>query len=303
MRRLDDLSVFRGRKASLYAWNTETGRAFSSSGNASVESVSLAEGAGASMPLFCRYVCSSSIKGNRVHRRKKQNFLSFEFIVRGELYVKSGETGYIAEENDLCILREGSDHEFFHQDESPCNVWGFIIEGRVVEQLLKIFRLDGLSTIRFKDSARLLEFRNDFIKLLNVKQNPENMRRNSGLCFELFQFISENYSGHSYSKFSRDLISYLEDHFSERLNMKETALRFNCSLPLFNRRFNEDTGETPYRYLMKYRLSRAAELLRSTLSPVKEIALRVGYNDSLYFSGEFRKIYGVSPKAYRKRHV
>lgn len=302
MKRLDDLSVFRGRKASLYSWNLDTGSAFSSSGNAAVKSVSLAEGTGAAMPLFCRYVCESEINGNRVHRRKKQNFISFEFIFRGELYVKSGKTGYIAEEGDLCILKNGFDHEFFHQSDQACSVWGFIIEGRALEEITRLFRLEDVSAIHIKDSRTLLKFRELFASLLKDEQTTENMRRNSALCFELFQFISENYPERSYSKFVRDLIRYLEDHFSEPLNMKETALRFNCSLPLFNKRFSGETGETPYRYLMKYRLSRAAELLRSNLDPVKEISIRVGYSDPLYFSGEFRKIYGVSPTAYRMRY-
>ncbi|MBQ8932249.1 MAG: helix-turn-helix domain-containing protein [Ruminiclostridium sp.] len=48
------------------------------------------------------------------------------------------------------------------------------------------------------------------------------------------------------------------------------------------------------------RLTEAARLLRSTLLPINEIARRVGYEDSLYFSKRFSRRYKTSPSAFRK---
>jgi YesN/AraC family two-component response regulator len=49
------------------------------------------------------------------------------------------------------------------------------------------------------------------------------------------------------------------------------------------------------------KIKRAGELLRHTLIPVKEIAFSLGYEEPAYFTNQFRKILGISPREYRKR--
>ena len=52
------------------------------------------------------------------------------------------------------------------------------------------------------------------------------------------------------------------------------------------------------------RINRAAELLTTTDRSITDIAFDVGFNDSNYFSRQFRKTLGVTPRAFRKqRHM
>jgi AraC family transcriptional regulator, transcriptional activator of pobA len=46
-------------------------------------------------------------------------------------------------------------------------------------------------------------------------------------------------------------------------------------------------------------MSEAARLLRFTDLTVQQVALRVGYDDPLYFSRAFKRHFGDSPVAYR----
>ena len=64
--------------------------------------------------------------------------------------------------------------------------------------------------------------------------------------------------------------------------------------------FKKVTGYSPIDYLLHVRLAKAGELLLKTSIPVSEIASDCGFNDSNYFSRQFRKTYGLSPRDYRK---
>lgn len=65
--------------------------------------------------------------------------------------------------------------------------------------------------------------------------------------------------------------------------------------------FKESTGQSPYAYALGIRYAKAAELLRESALPISEIAARVGMDDPLYFSKQFKKRYGASPEEYRAR--
>ena len=59
----------------------------------------------------------------------------------------------------------------------------------------------------------------------------------------------------------------------------------------------------PTQYLRKLRMERALELLETSLLSIKEIAAKVGYNDSSHFMREFKKSYGSTPSQYRAAYL
>ena len=53
---------------------------------------------------------------------------------------------------------------------------------------------------------------------------------------------------------------------------------------------------------MRLRLKNAVRLLlNEPRLSIKEVAARVGYAGALHFSAEFRRQYGISPRAYRRQ--
>ena len=65
--------------------------------------------------------------------------------------------------------------------------------------------------------------------------------------------------------------------------------------------FMRETGASPVRYLRTIRMNRAAGLLDQTVLSVKEIMALVGCTDPSHFSRDFRRLHGISPRAYRRR--
>jgi AraC-like DNA-binding protein len=68
----------------------------------------------------------------------------------------------------------------------------------------------------------------------------------------------------------------------------------------FLRSFRRVAGMTPYQYVLKTRLHRAAVRLRTSNDPVAAIAYDAGFGDLSTFNRRFRRVMGASPVAYRK---
>jgi AraC-like DNA-binding protein/mannose-6-phosphate isomerase-like protein (cupin superfamily) len=80
----------------------------------------------------------------------------------------------------------------------------------------------------------------------------------------------------------------------------ELASRVAMSRSAFSARFRQLTGEPPMRFVTRYRLSRAAELLRATDRSILEIARLTGYDSAVSLTKAFTRRFGVSPGRYRR---
>jgi AraC-like DNA-binding protein len=69
----------------------------------------------------------------------------------------------------------------------------------------------------------------------------------------------------------------------------------------FAARFNRIVGEPPLHYLTRWRMQKAAGVLREGGAPLAEIALQVGYDSEAAFSKAFKRAIGSAPGAYRRR--
>jgi AraC family transcriptional regulator of arabinose operon len=78
------------------------------------------------------------------------------------------------------------------------------------------------------------------------------------------------------------------------------AALVNLSPSRFRHLFKQETGKGPAQYLKEYRLRRAEKMLRTTFLTVKQVLKHVGLVSNTHFVYDFRKMYGVTPTAYRR---
>ncbi len=90
-------------------------------------------------------------------------------------------------------------------------------------------------------------------------------------------------------------IAQMNASFAESLSVDDLAKTANMSRFHFSRLFRDEVGQAPYQYLLKVRLARAAELLRSGHSSVTEAAISSGFSDFSRFSRMFKKHTGKLP--------
>jgi AraC-like DNA-binding protein len=130
----------------------------------------------------------------------------------------------------------------------------------------------------------------------------------TALYMQLIGFLARCYS-RSKNPDSRALlrlaeaISYLETNYTEPIDLDELARRAHMSGRAFIRAFRAAMGSPPIAYLIQLRINRAADMLRRSPQSITDIAFNVGFSDSNYFTRQFHKIVGVSPRAYRQQHA
>ncbi len=97
------------------------------------------------------------------------------------------------------------------------------------------------------------------------------------------------------------VLGYLQSHYRNPIHLEDLVALSGMTQRTFMRVFNEATGLSPIDYLIRLRVAKAGELLTITNQSVTEVAFRVGFEDSNYFTRQFKRIVGTSPSAYRTR--
>ncbi len=98
---------------------------------------------------------------------------------------------------------------------------------------------------------------------------------------------------------TRQMLDIIHRRYGENLTLGEIAAEASVSVSEALRCFRQIVGLTPGQYLKKYRLARAAQLLKETEQPVADIGSQCGFADGSYFSKSFREIYHQNPAQYR----
>jgi AraC-like DNA-binding protein len=96
-------------------------------------------------------------------------------------------------------------------------------------------------------------------------------------------------------------IRFLEAHFHERIVMETLAELCGLSVAQFNRRFNAMFRTSPKHFLMGLRIDKVRQRLASTSMTIADVACSTGFYDQSHLTRHFRKITGMTPRAYRTR--
>ena len=78
------------------------------------------------------------------------------------------------------------------------------------------------------------------------------------------------------------------------------AAMVNLSPSRFRHLFKQETGKGPAQYMKEFRLRKAEKMLRTTFLTVKQVLKHVGLGSNAHFVHDFRKMYGMTPTAYRR---
>ncbi len=95
-------------------------------------------------------------------------------------------------------------------------------------------------------------------------------------------------------------ISYIQENYADpELSLGGIAGALRIAPGYLGRVFKQSQGVTITKFITRYRIDRAMELLiRGEYRKIADVALAVGYHDALYFSKEFKRLKGVSPSKY-----
>ncbi|MEU0673379.1 helix-turn-helix domain-containing protein [Streptomyces sp. NPDC006172] len=97
-----------------------------------------------------------------------------------------------------------------------------------------------------------------------------------------------------------EVLVWMERHLDEDVTVEQLAARAHMSPRTFARRFQQETGTTPYRWILRQRVLLAQRLLEATDDTVDAIAWRTGFGTAAALRHQFVRALGTTPNAYRR---
>jgi len=227
-----------------------------------------------------------------------------EYILEGKGYIETADRRYEVRAGDYYLLNRNRYHIYGADREEPYRKMFVVFHGPLVDSLMEHHRLKEDAILRHIDMEA------PFRQLLGLLERavPENhaddmdeamlmihrmllplrppaivreMDTAIGMAEKLRRYIDANI-----------LIRPLPlEHLSDYFRMSESQMI---------RVFRKEYGQTPGQYILQKRLEAAEYLLWCSSMPVGEIAAKLYFSDSCYFSAVFRKWRGMSPSQFRK---
>ncbi|MEU7132511.1 helix-turn-helix domain-containing protein [Streptomyces sp. NPDC046261] len=98
----------------------------------------------------------------------------------------------------------------------------------------------------------------------------------------------------------RQVLAWMELHLDKELTVEQLAAQACMSPRTFARRFRQETGTTPYRWLLGQRVLFAQRLLERTDDTVESVAARTGFANAAALRHQFVRSLGTTPHTYRR---
>lgn len=122
-------------------------------------------------------------------------------------------------------------------------------------------------------------------------------------CFANDQYASKNTISQKTSEKIRQIITYIDDHYSENINLKFISEHFDISKPYLCSAFKTLTGNSLIDFLIKKRIIEAKILLSTTDRSILKISEECGFGSLSNFNHQFKSLVGYSPSEYRKLYL
>ena len=101
----------------------------------------------------------------------------------------------------------------------------------------------------------------------------------------------------------QQVIEYIDDQIDRHFTLAELAAVANLSPNYFASLFKQSTGYAPHQYVIRHRIERAKKLLIDRKLTIADIAYSLGFAHQSHLNRHFKRLVGVTPKAFRQHKV
>ena len=234
--------------------------------------------------------------------RKNYNSLLITHILDGSFtYIKDGKH-ITAHKGDTVILDCYKPHEYYTNDSFE-SIWIHIAGANSYDIFEEIEKNEG-NLVKCKDVQHLRKL------LFRVFDGMKGDYPTTELSvsLDIYKIFTELLSPQStkskgksnYEDSIQTVKEYIAENLNENLTVGALAKIVNMSSSHFSRVFKQQTGFSPYDYILISRLNRAKYLLQVTDMTVSSIAYEIGFNSESNFIYFFTENEGISPGKFRK---
>lgn len=245
--------------------------------------------------------------------------LEFIYVTEGKVKLKTSSRSYIFGEkeaffmntNTLCAL-ENIDHCRLESHLfDPTFLGGHfksIFETKYLNPVLQSKKIDVVVIRGETENQKRILKKIQQLGILQNKVDVEFQTRN--LLSEIWLLLLEEIKNMDEQDVMTNtqnqerlmtMLSFIHENYAKKLSLAEIAQSASVSKRECLRCFQNGIHESPFDYLIVYRIECAKKMLKSTDVPITEIALEAGFSNSAYFSKIFRRECGETPRKYREQ--
>ncbi|MFA5329110.1 MAG: AraC family transcriptional regulator [Prolixibacteraceae bacterium] len=212
-------------------------------------------------------------------------------------------------QNQYCIVPEGFTFKIQTSDSDPSVLYTCSFNGeksKIMEKDFTVVR-DLIPSVNNMVANRVMLFDELFNNLTKGFFNANYPYINLTFGHLLATFLyasktSDDFLEEQNPGITR-AIQFMEQNLDKKLSLNEIADEAGYSQSYLTTIFRKKTGYSPLSYFSHLKISKSCEYLDYSKYKIKEISFLMGYSDPYYFSKDFQKKIGLSPRNYRKRVV
>lgn len=240
------------------------------------------------------------------------------YVKKGKLSICVQEEMYQALSGDVLFVNPGELHFMESDDMSveyytilfPLEFISFQTEDLLEQQVLQPLRMKNLlfpiciieEEMKWKITALLKQAIE-----INEEKAIFYQLRTRILLLEIIELFLKNNSfckpsfAHT-SSLQREMISYIQKHYTEKITLQMLAHEFHLSEKYISVYFKKHFSISFMQYVGHLRMTKAKHLLLSTDLPITEVALSCGFFSVNLFIRNFKEMYQVTPLQYRRKN-
>ncbi len=225
------------------------------------------------------------------------------YIVSGKGKFRTGGREYSLGKGNIFFIGDSCGYYEADMDEPWTYMW-INFSGETAEQFLERVGLGEKSPV-YKTTAPD-EVEKCFEDILTINEEENDFLVYSRLFYLLGTIEKTNSNKPEYTagmgkRYVQQCLDFIHINYYRDISVRDMCAFVGLEYSYLFRLFKEHINSSPGKYLAKYRLLRAAYLLKNTSMNIAEVSNAVGYKDRAAFSKAFLRCFGVPPKLYRER--
>ncbi len=258
--------------------------------------------------MIFRDGCYFSIDAGRSWQESEKTFHQhrFYYIKSGKCTIRINGKSYTGIPGRWFFIPAGATYSYQNDTTQPFSKWWLHFD-LIYGNTDLINALDLPPYIDVPPGGKVTELFTQLNQCATGNKLSHNLQLSSvmfALLSEYIRLSGDMTTSEFYEKDNRIkiLMKYIARNMQGDLSNSTLASYIHMDVRNFIRYFKETTGCTPAKYITQLRMSTAQSLLIETDMQISEIMYQVGINDLPLFSKIFKRVYSMSPKAYREMY-